>query len=147
DQLRGAAAYQGLVIGTSPSGAAIRLGDLARVVDSVEDLHVDGRADGKPAVLVIVFRQPGANIIATVDRLRALLPALQASIPAGIHLDVMVDRTTSIRASVRDVEITLVGAIVLVVLVVFAFLREWRAALIASVAVPVSLIGTFGVMY
>ena len=147
DQLRGAAAYRGLVVGTSPSGAVVRLGDLARVVDSVEDTRVDGRANGKPAVLLIVFRQPGANIIATVDRVAALLPHLRAAIPAGIHIDVVLDRTTSIRASVRDVEITLVGAILLVVLVVFAFLREWRAAVIASVAVPVSLVGTFGVMY
>ena len=147
DQLHHAAAYQRLVVGTSPGGAVIRLGDLARVVDSVEDLRVDGRASGKPAVLLLVFRQPGANIIATVDRVVALLPHLQASIPAGIHLDVVLDRTTSIRASVRDVELTLVGAILLVVLVVFAFLREWRSAVIASVAVPVSLVGTFGVMY
>ena len=147
DQLRHAVEYQGLVVGTSPNGATIRLRDIAHIVDSVEDLRVDGRANGKPAVLLIVFRQPGANIIATVDRVRALLPHLQASIQAGIHIDVSVDRTTSIRASVRDVEITLVGAILLVVLVVFAFLREWRSAVIASVAVPVSLVGTFGVMY
>jgi len=147
DQLRHASAYQGLVIGTSPKGSTVRLRDVARVVDSVEDLRVDGRANGHPAVLLIVFRQPGANIIATVDRVRALMPHLQGTIQAGIHLDVLVDRTTSIRASVRDVELTLVGAILLVVLVVFAFLREWRSAVIASVAVPVSLIGTFGVMY
>jgi len=147
DQLRHAAAYQGLVVGTTASGAAIRLADVAHVVDAVEDLRVDGRANGKPAVLLLVFRQPGANIIATVDRVQALLPHLRASIAAGIHLDVVLDRTTSIRASVRDVELTLGGAILLVVLVVFAFLREWRSAVIASVAVPVSLVGTFGVMY
>ena len=147
DQLRKAAQYQGLVVGTAANGAAIRLRDVARVVDSVEDLRVDGRANGKAAVLLVIFRQPGANIIATVDRVLALVPHLAASIPAGIHIDVAVDRTTSIRASVRDVELTLVGAVVLVVLVVFAFLRAWRTALIASVAVPVSLIGTFGVMY
>jgi multidrug efflux pump len=147
DQLRGSSEYRALVVGSSPAGATIRLRDVARIVDSVEDLRVDGRANGKPAVLVIVFRQPGANIIATVDRVIALLPHLRASIPAAIHLDVVVDRTTSIRASVRDVEITLVGAILLVVLVVFAFLREWRSAVVASVAVPVSLVGTFAVMY
>jgi multidrug efflux pump len=100
-----------------------------------------------PAVLIIIFRQPGANIIETVDRVRALLPQLQAEIPAGIHMDVVLDRTTTIRASVRDVEFTLVLSIFLVVAVVFLFLRNLRSTLIPSVAVPVSLIGTFGVMY
>ena len=108
---------------------------------------IPGVANGKPAVLMIVFRQPGANIIEAVDRVKALLPDLQASIPAGIKLEVALDRTTTIRASVADIEITLLISIVLVVLVVFVFLRNLRATFIPSVAVPLSLIGTFGVMY
>ncbi|MDX2087241.1 MAG: efflux RND transporter permease subunit [Kofleriaceae bacterium] len=147
DQLRYAAQYAPLVVGSSPAGATVRLRDVANVIDSVEDIRVDGRANGKPAVLMIVFRQPGANIIATVDRVRELLPSMEASIPAGLDIDVVVDRTLSIRASVRDVELTLVGSVLLVVLVVFAFLREWRSAVIASIAVPISLLGATGVMY
>ena len=115
--------------------------------DSVEDIRNTGLANGKPAVLMIIFRQPGANIIETVDRVKELLPQLQAAIPPGIKLDVALDRTTTIRASVADVEITLLISIVLVVLVVFVFLRNLRATLIPSVAVPLSLIGTFAVMY
>ena len=115
--------------------------------DSVEDIRNTGVANGKPAVLMIVFRQPGANIIDAVDRVKALIPELQASIPAAIKLDVVLDRTMTIRASVADIQITLMISIVLVVLVVFVFLRNWRATLIPSVAVPLSLIGTFGVMY
>ncbi len=115
--------------------------------DSVEDIRTGGLSNGKPAILIIVFRQPGANIIATVDRVRALLPQLQASIPPAIHLAVAIDATRTIRASVRDIEITLAVSIALVILVVFAFLRNVRSTLIPSVAVPVSLIGTLGVMY
>ena len=103
--------------------------------------------NGKPAVLIIFYRQPAANIIETVDRVRELIPQLQASIPAAMNLSVVLDRTTTIRASLRDVEITLMISIGLVILVVFVFLRDVRATLIPSVAVPVSLIGTFGVMY
>src|SRR5581483_8502748 len=119
-----------------------RLGDVADVQDSVEDTRNLGLANGKPAVLMIIFRQPGANIIETVDRVRSLLPQLQASIPPSIHLDIVLDRTTTIRASVRDTELTLLISIVLVILVVFAFLRTVRATVIPSVAVPLSLVGT-----
>jgi multidrug efflux pump subunit AcrB len=146
DQLSKADDYADLVV-QSNGGSAVRLGDVATVVDSVEDQRVDGRANGKPAVLLVVFRQPDANIIATVDRVLSLVPHLDASIPAGMDLDVVVDRTTGIRASVRDIELTLLGSILLVILVVFAFLRDWRASLIPSVAVPVSLVGTLGVLY
>src|ERR1019366_7412155 len=120
---------------------------LGNVRDSVEDIRNAGVANGKPAVLIIVFRQPGANIIETVDRCYAVLPQLQASIPPGMHLEIMVDRTTTIRASIKDVERTLIISILLVILVVFIFLRNPLATLIPSVVVPLSLIGTFGVMY
>ncbi len=105
------------------------------------------QAQGKPAVLIIIFRQPGANIIDTVDRVYALMPQLAGSISPAIHLDVVMDRTTTIRASVRDIEITLLISVFLVILVVFAFLRTVRATIIPSIAVPLSLIGTFAVMY
>src|SRR5436305_7740856 len=125
----------------------VRLGDVADVQDSVEDTRNAWLANGHPAVLMIIFRQPGANIIKAVDNVRELLPQLQASIPAAIHLEVVMDRTTTVRASVRDIQISLCISIVLVILVVFAFLRNLRATFIPSVAVPLSLIGTFGVMY
>ena len=146
DQLLKAAEYRPLIV-SYRNGAAVRLGDIASVTDSVENLRSGGIANGKPAVLLIIFRQPGANVIATVDRIRAVLPQLQASIPPTIQLSVIQDSTTTIRASVRDVEITLLLSIGLVILVVFVFLRDVRSTLIPSVAVPVSLIGTFGVMY
>ena len=146
DQARHADQYRDLVVAYR-SGAAVRLTDVAEVVDSVEDLRNQGLANGHPSVLVILFRQPGANIIDTVDRVKALLPQLRASIPADIDLSVAMDRTTTIRASLRDVERTLVLSISLVVLVVFVFLRDPRATLIPVVAVPVSLLGTFGAMY
>jgi len=146
DQLFKAAEYRSLIVAYR-NGAGVRLGDIAAVSDSVEDIRTGGIANGKPAVLLIIFRQPGANIIATVDRVRALLPQLRASIPPAIDLAVVQDSTRTIRASLRDVEITLLISIALVILVVFAFLRDWRSTLIPSVAVPVSLIGTFGVMY
>ena len=146
DQLFKAAQYEPLVV-SYKNGAALRLSDIATVTDSVEDVRTTGLANGKPAVLIIVFRQPGANIIATVDRIYALLPQLQAELPPTISLTVMLDRTTTIRASVKDVEITMMISIALVILVVFAFLRSVRSTIIPSVAVPVSLIGTFGVMY
>jgi len=125
----------------------VRLGDIATVTDSVEDILAKGIFNGKPAVSVVIFRQPGANIIATVDRVRSLLPQLQAEIPAGMDVVIALDRTLTIRASVLDTQKTLILAIILVVLVVFIFLRNVRATLIPSVAVPVSLVGTFGVMY
>jgi multidrug efflux pump len=146
DQLLKAADYAPLVI-RYREGAALRLGDVARVTDSVEDIRTGGLSNGKPAVIIIIFRQPGANIIETVDRVRALLPQFQASIPPTIKLSVVIDATRTIRASVRDVQITLVISIMLVILVVFVFLRSVRSTLIPSVAVPVSLIGTFGAMY
>jgi multidrug efflux pump len=129
------------------NGAAVRLGDVAHVYDGVEDVRNIGLTDGKPAVLVILYHQPGANMIATVDRVRAALPGLRAALPPAIQLIVANDRTASIRTSLRDVERTMVLSIALVILVVFLFLRNGRAALIPSVAVPLSLIGTFGVMY
>jgi len=146
DQLLRADYYKPLVVGFH-NGAAIKLSDVADVTDSVENIRAAGFTNGKPAVLLIIFRQPGANIIDTVDRIRAALPAVKASIPAGIDMTITLDRTTTIRASVSEVEKTLSISIALVILVVFLFLRDVRATLIPSVAVPVSLIGTFGVMY
>jgi multidrug efflux pump len=146
DQLVGAEAYRSLVLASGPHGV-LRLSDVASVEDSVEDLRTGGLANGRPAVMLIVFRTPGANVIATVDRVRALLPQLKALLPAAIDFSVTLDRTPPIRASLADVELALAIAVALVILVVFAFLRDVRAALIPSVAVPVSLIGTFGVMY
>jgi multidrug efflux pump len=146
DQLFKAVDYRPLIIAYRNS-APVRVGDIADVQDSVEDLRNAGYANGKPSVLLIIFRQPGANIIQTVDRIRSLLPELHASVPQAIDLSVIMDRTTTIRASVRDVEITLLIAIGLVILVVFAFLRNIRMMLIPGVVVPISLIGTFGVMY
>ena len=146
DQLFQAAEYGPLVIHYS-NGAAVRLSDVASVTDSVEDIRSAGLSNGKPAIILIIFRQPGANIIETVDRVRAVLPQLQASIPPAIRLSVVIDATRTIRASVRDIEITMLISISLVILVVFFFLRNARSTFIPSVVVPVSLIGTFGVMY
>ena len=146
DQLLKAELYRPLVVGYH-NGAAVRLSDFSDVNDSVEDLRAGGLMNGKPAVLVILFRQPGANIIDTVQRIREALPQMQAVLPAATDMKVVLDQTVTIRASVRDVEITLLIAISLVVLVVFAFLRSVRATIIPSIAVPISLIGTFGVMY
>ena len=146
DQARKAAEYMPVVVAYR-NGAAVRLSDVAEIVDSVQDVRNAGSANGKPSVLLILNRQPNANIIETVDRVSALLPVLRASIPSSIDLEVALDRTPTIRSSLREVERSLVISIVLVILVVFVFLRNWRAALIPSVAVPVSLIGTFGVMH
>ena len=146
DQAKRSEQYRNLVIAYR-NGAAVRVSDVADVRDSVEDLRNAGLANGVPAVLVIIFNQPGANIIDVVDRVKALMPDLEASIPPDIDLAVAMDRTTTIRASIHDVERTLLIAIALVILVVFLFLRNARAAVIPIVAVPVSLIGTFGVMY
>ena len=128
-------------------GAPVRLGDLGTVETSVEDVRTAGLANGKRAVLIIMYRQPGANMIETVDRVRGLMPLLQASIPASITLSVVLDRTTSIRASFRDIQLTLLLSIALVVLVVFLFLGSARATIIPTVAVPLSLMGTFAGMY
>jgi multidrug efflux pump len=146
DQLLKAAWYKSLIVGYQ-NGAAIKLSDVADVQDSVENLRAGGFSDGKPSVVLVIFKQPQANVIDTVDRIRKMLPSLQASVPAAIKLAIMVDRTTMIRASVHDVERTLLISISLVILVVFVFLRSARATLIPGVVVPVSLIGTFGIMY
>ena len=146
DQLLKAKYYQPLIVGYH-NGAAVVLSDIAEVDDSVEDIRATGLMNGKPAILLIVFRQPGANIIDTVDSVQSAIPQLKASLPAGIDVTTVLDQTVTIRASVREVEVTLMIAISLVVLVVFAFLRSLRATFIPSVVVPVSLIGTFGVMY
>jgi len=146
DQLLQAEQYRPLIVAYR-RGATVRLSDVADVQDAVEDLRSWGLADGKPAVVIVIFRQPGANIIETVDRVRALLPQLQASIPRAIDVSVAVDRTPTIRASIHDVEVTLLISIALVILVVFVFLRSLWATIIPGVVVPLSLVGTFGVMY
>jgi multidrug efflux pump len=146
DQLQHVEDYLPLIV-SYREGRAVRLADVATVEHSVEDLRTMGVANGTPAVLIIISRQPGANIIETVDRVRAILPQLEASIPGSMTLSVVVDRTPVIRASLHDVERTLAISVLLVILVVFLFLRDWRATLIPCVAVPVSLISTFGVMY
>ncbi|HEX6948877.1 MAG TPA: multidrug efflux RND transporter permease subunit [Nitrospira sp.] len=146
DQLQSVEDYLPLIV-SYREGRAVRLADVATVEHSVEDLRTMGVANGTPAVLIIISRQPGANIIETVDRVRAILPQLEASIPGSMTLSVVVDRTPVIRASLHDVERTLAISVLLVILVVFLFLRDWRATLIPCVAVPVSLISTFGVMY
>ena len=146
DQAKSAADYAPVVL-RYRDGAAVRLADVAEVQDSVQDLRTYGLANGKPAVLLVLNKQPGANIIEAVDRVRELLPQLRASIPPAIDLVVVSDRSPTIRASLREVERALAIAIGLVIVVVYAFLRSARAALIPSVAVPVSLAGTFGAMY
>ncbi len=146
DQISHAADYKPLVVGYK-NGAAVRLSDVAQVTDSVQNVRAAGYLNGKRAITIIIFRQPGANIIGTVDRIRAQLPFIKASIPLGIDTTIVLDRTLTIRASVSDVERTLVISIGLVIVVVFVFLRNGRATLIPGVAVPVSLIGTFAVMY
>jgi multidrug efflux pump len=146
DQATRAAQYRSLILAYR-DGAPVSLSDVGEVTDSVEDLRNAGMANGKPAVLIIIFRQPNANIVGTVDRVMAELPELRASISPAIDVEPMVDRSTTIRASLAEVERTLVLSAILVVLVVFFFLRSGRATLVPSVAVPVSLIATFGVMY
>jgi len=146
DQAKTAAEYQSLVVAYR-NGAPVLLSNLGTVVDSVEDLRNAGMADGQPAILLIIFKQPDANIIETVDRIKAMLPVLGASIPAAIKMRIASDRTTTIRASLHDVERTLLMSVALVIMVVFLFLRNGRATFIPSIAVPISLIGTFGIMY
>jgi multidrug efflux pump len=146
DQISLAADYKPLIVGYK-NGAAVHLSDVAQVIDSVQNVRAAGYLNGKRSVTVIIFRQPGANIIETVDRITAQLPYVKASIPLGIETTIVLDRTTTIRASVSDVERTLLISIALVIVVVFVFLRNGRATLIPAVAVPVSLIGTFAVMY
>ena len=146
DQLMKAAEYRPLLVAYH-NGAAVTLSDIAEVTDSVSDVRNVGIANGKPSVLVFVFRQPAANIIDTVDRVKEVLPLLKASIPASIDMTILNDRTTTIRASVRDVQRTMAISMSLVIMVVFLFLRSVRTTLIPAVVVPVSLIGTFGVLY
>jgi len=146
DQISHAADYKTIIVGYK-NGAAVHLSDVADVTDSVANVRAAGYLNGKRSITVIVFRQPGANIIETVDRVRAQLPSIKATIPLGIDITIVLDRTTTIRASVSDVERTLLISIGLVIVVVFVFLRNGRATLIPAVAVPVSLVGTFAVMY
>ncbi|TDK63788.1 multidrug efflux RND transporter permease subunit [Sapientia aquatica] len=146
DQAKKAADYMPLIVAYR-NGVPIQLSSLGKVVNSVEDVRNTGIANGKPAVLLILFKQPNANIIETVDRIRAIMPVLSASIPSSIDMAVTLDQTFTIRASLRDVERTLAISIGLVILVVFLFLRNVRASIIPSIAVPISLLGTFGIMY
>jgi multidrug efflux pump len=146
DQAKSAADYLPMII-SYVGGSAVRLGDVAQVLDSVQDLRNDGLMNGRPSVLLIITRQPGANIIETVERVKATLPLLRMQISGAIDLTVAMERTTTIRASLREVERALAISIGLVIMVVFLFLRNWRATLIPAVAVPVSLAGTCAVMY
>ncbi|MEM5311612.1 efflux RND transporter permease subunit [Paraburkholderia sp. JHI869] len=146
DQASKASQYKDLVIAYR-NGAGVKLSDVGEVVDSVEDLRNIGLANSKRSVLVILYRQPGANIIETVDRVVAMLPQLKASLPADVEVIPTSDRSVTIRSSLKDTEHTLIIAVALVVMVVFLFLRNWRATLIPSVAVPISIIGTFAAMY
>jgi len=146
DQLRVAEQYRPLIVAYR-AGAPVRLPDVANVEDSVEDLRVSGLVNGRPTVIVIVFRQPAANIIDTVDRVRSLLPQLEAAMPGGVNLSIVLDRSPPIRGSLHDVEVTLVISACLVILVVFSFLRNVRSTVIPGVAVAVSLVGTFGFLY
>ncbi len=146
DQIFKAFNYAPLIV-SYRNGSAVRVSDLGEVVDSVEDVRNIGFYNGGPSVMLFIFRQPGANIIETVDKIQALLPQLQAEIPQAIKINIASDQTTTIRASVSEVERTLIISVILVILVVFIFLRDVRTTIIPSVAVPVSLAGTFGVMY
>ena len=146
DQMHQAEQYKPLIVGYN-NGAAVRLSDVADVTEGQSNIRNAGYLNGVPSITIMIFRQPGANIIDTVDRVIAQLPSIEASIPQGIKTTIVVDRTTTIRASVSDVERTLILSVILVILVVFVFLRNWRATLIPTVAVPASLIGTFAVMY
>jgi multidrug efflux pump len=146
DQATKAVDYAPLVIAYR-NGAAVRLTDVAEVKDSVEDVRNLGLSNGQPSVVVILFRQPGANIIDTIDAVKAQLPHLEAAMPADVNVNIAIDRSTTIRQSLRDTELTLLIAITLVTVVVYLFLRNIRATLIPSVAVPVSILGTFAVMY
>ncbi len=146
DQLFKAAQYQPLIVGYH-NGAPVRLEDVAEVLDSVADVDTAGTVNGVPAVMIVIFRQPGANIIQTVDAVKSIVPQLKAEISPAIHMAVTMDRSQTIRASVHEVEVTLLIAVILVVMVVFAFLRDAWSTFIPSIAVPLSIIGTFGVMY
>ena len=146
DQLFHAVDYRPLIVAYR-SGSPVRLSDIAEVVDGPQTVMSSGYTNGKPSILLVIFRQPGANIIDTVDRVRAMLPQLKADIPPSIDTGIAMDQTLTIRASVKDVERTLIISVLLVILVVFVFLRNARSTFIPSIAVPVSLVGTFGIMY
>ena len=138
--------YAPLIVKQS-NGDVVHIADLGYVREDVEDLRNFGLSNGRPAVLLVVFKQPGANVIETVDAVKASLPFLQSSIPASIKLNILLDRTTTIRASLHDVEVTLLASIFLVTLVTFGFFRDWRSTLVPAIVVPLSLLGTFGAMY
>ncbi|HBO2804394.1 TPA: efflux RND transporter permease subunit, partial [Pseudomonas aeruginosa] len=146
DDLLQAAAYRGLVVRDN-AGAVIRLSDLGSVTDSTQNVRSFGLMNGRAGVALIISKRPGANVVETVDQVRAQLPKLQAAVPATMKLDVMLDRTQTIRASLHEVELTLVVSILLVIAVTAAFFRDWRATLVPAVAVPLSLLGTFAVMW
>jgi multidrug efflux pump len=146
DQMFKASEYSPMIIAYR-NGAPVRLKDVANVTNGVEDVRNAGLADSKPAVVLVVFKQPGSNVITAVDNIRTIMPYLKGSIPAGMDISIMMDRTTTIRASLRDVEFTLIISMILVVLVIYFFLRNARASLIANIAVPLSLLGTFVIMY
>ena len=146
DQLRSAAEYSKVIIAYR-NGAPIHLSDVADVVDGAENIRLAAWMNEIPAIIINIQRQPGANVIEVVDRIKKLLPQLQAALPASIDIALLTDRTTTIRASVNDVQFELLLAVALVVMVIFVFLRNFAATIIPSVAVPLSLIGTFGVMY
>ena len=146
DQLVAAKDYQNLILAYK-NGAPVRLSDVAQVVDSAENVELGAWSGNKQAIILNVQRQPGANVIATVDAIKARLPELEAGLPGAMKLEVLSDRTTGIRASVQHVGMELLLAVMLVVLVIFAFLHSIRATVIASLSVPISLIGTCGIMY
>jgi multidrug efflux pump len=146
DQLMKAADYAPLVIAYQ-NGGAVKLSDVARVTDSIEDIRTAGWANGKPAIVMLIFKQPGANVVETVDRVYKVLPRLQAAVPPSLHLAILLDGSTQIRATVHDTEQTLMISIALVIMVVFIFLRSPRTTFIPSIAVPLSLAGSFGVLY
>ena len=146
DQAKAALDYAPLVIAYR-NGAAVRLSDVAEVRDSVQDVRNLGMFNGRPSVLLILYRQPGANVIETIDKVKAELPHLETAMPADMNMTIAVDNSTTIRASLHDTELTLVIAVILVTLVVYLFLGDIRATIIASVAIPISIIGTFGAMY
>ena len=145
DQIFTAADFRNVIL-TSSNGSPVRIRDVGNVVDNVENIRLGGWVDGQPAVILDIQRQPGANIIETANRVKALLPRLRAIVPSTVKIDVLTDRTVTIRASVRDVQITLALAVALVVMVIFVFLRKLWATVIPSVALPLTLVGTFGIM-
>jgi multidrug efflux pump len=145
DQIFKAYQYKPLIVAYR-NGNPVMLSDVSDVIDSVEDLRNAGLANGKPSVVIVIFKQPGANVIQTVDYIRSIIPELKASIPADMNMQVVMDRTTTIRASLHDVEVTLIIAMLLVILVVYVFLGNMRSMIIPGVAVPLSLLGTFAVM-